>query len=44
VGIQRFGASAPYQEIYRQFGLTAEHIIEEARHSLERVRKEAQLR
>lgn len=43
VGIQRFGASAPYQEIYRQFGLTAEHIIEEARHSLERVRKEAQL-
>ena len=30
VGIQRFGASAPYQEIYQHFGLTAEKVAERA--------------
>jgi len=27
IGMQRFGASAPYETLYREFGLTAEHII-----------------
>ncbi len=31
VGLDRFGASAPYQEIYRQSGLTAEAVVAAAR-------------
>jgi transketolase len=31
VGLDRFGASAPYQQIYRQLGLTAEAVVEAAR-------------
>lgn len=27
MGIERFGASAPYQRIYREFGLTAEQMV-----------------
>ena len=30
VGVNRFGASAAYQQIYREFGLTADRIVEEA--------------
>ena len=30
VGIERFGASAPFQEIYRQFGITADRVAEAA--------------
>ena len=30
IGIDRFGASAPYEEIYRNLGLTPEHVAEEA--------------
>ncbi len=30
IGIDRFGASAPYEEIYRNLGLTAEHVAEQA--------------
>ncbi len=30
IGISRFGASAPAGEIYEQFGLTAERVVEEA--------------
>ncbi len=30
IGIDHFGASAPYKEIYQHFGLTAEHMAEEA--------------
>ena len=30
IGIDRFGASAPYEEIYRNLGLTVEHVAEEA--------------
>ncbi len=30
IGIDRFGASAPYEEIYMNFGLTAEKVAEEA--------------
>ncbi len=31
IGIERFGASAPYQRIYKGFGLTVEHIVEVAK-------------
>lgn len=31
VGIDRFGASAPYKELYQQFGLTPERVAAEAR-------------
>jgi transketolase len=37
IGIDRFGASAPYQEIYRQFGLTPEHVAQAALALLGRV-------
>jgi transketolase len=30
IGLDRFGASAPYEEIYRNLGLTTERIVEEA--------------
>ena len=28
LGIDHYGASAPYQEIYQHFGLTVDHIIQ----------------
>jgi transketolase len=31
IGIDHFGASAPYQRIYQGFGLTTEHLVERAR-------------
>jgi transketolase len=31
IGLERFGASAPYEEIYRQLGLTVERIVDTAR-------------
>jgi transketolase len=37
VGLERFGASAPYKEIYRHLGLTADNVQAAARASLERV-------
>ncbi len=37
VGIDRFGASAPYKEIYKQYGLTPEAVAERAAALLERV-------
>jgi transketolase len=30
IGIDRFGASAPYREIYKNFGMTAERMAAEA--------------
>jgi len=30
IGIDRFGASAPYNILYQQFGLTAERIVSES--------------
>jgi len=27
VGIETFGASAPYQRIYREFGITADEVV-----------------
>jgi transketolase len=37
VGVDRFGASAPYKELYKQFGLTPEHIAERAQAVIKRV-------
>ena len=31
IGIERFGASAPYQRIYKELGLTVERVVEVAR-------------
>jgi transketolase len=31
IGIDRFGASAPYQRIYAEYGVTVEHVVAEAR-------------
>jgi transketolase len=31
VGIDRYGASAPYEVIYKKLGVTAEHVVEEVR-------------
>jgi transketolase len=31
IGVDRFGASAPYERIYREYGLTAEAVVEAAR-------------
>ncbi len=30
VGIEKFGASAPYQTLYTEYGITAEHVVEVA--------------
>jgi transketolase len=40
VSLEHFGASAAYQKLYEEFGLTAEHVAAAARVSLARVRKE----
>ncbi|MFO8165007.1 MAG: transketolase [Thermodesulfobacteriota bacterium] len=34
IGIERFGASAPGEELFQQFGFTVEHIIKDARELL----------
>ena len=34
LGIERFGASAPYQRIYQEFGLTVENVVAKARELL----------
>lgn len=31
LGIERFGASAPYQRIYKEFGLTVDDVVARAR-------------
>ncbi len=36
IGIDHFGASAPYQRIYREFGLTPEHVAARAKQLLGR--------
>jgi transketolase len=38
VGLDRFGASAPYQVLYRELGITAEAVAEVARRVLSKVR------
>jgi transketolase len=37
VGVDRFGASAPYKEIYQHLGLTPEHIAERALAAIKRI-------
>ncbi len=34
IGLDRFGASAPYQKIYQEFGFTAENVVEKAKEVL----------
>ncbi len=34
IGMDRFGASAPYKELYEQFGITAANVVETARQLL----------
>jgi transketolase len=34
IGIDHFGASAPYQRIFQEFGLTVEHVVERAKQLL----------
>jgi len=36
IGINRFGASAPYERIYQEYGLTPEKVVEAARGLLEK--------
>ena len=31
IGISKFGTSAPYEEIYEHYGITAEHVVAEAK-------------
>jgi len=38
VSLEHFGASADYQKLYEEFGLTAEHMVEAAQASLARAR------
>jgi len=38
VGLDRFGASAPYQVLYQKLGITAEAVAEAARRVLARVK------
>jgi transketolase len=37
IGMERFGASAPYQELFRQFGFTADRVYEVAHSVMERI-------
>ncbi|MGH2610843.1 MAG: transketolase-like TK C-terminal-containing protein [Tepidiformaceae bacterium] len=34
IGLEHFGASAPYQRIYQELGLTVERVVEKAREML----------
>ncbi len=36
VGIDHFGASAPYQKLYEEFGITAAHLVESVRNMIAR--------
>jgi len=38
IGVGHFGASAAYQKIYQEFGITAERVAAAARDSLARAR------
>jgi transketolase len=37
LGLDHFGASAPYQVLYEQFGITAERVVAAAHSSLSKV-------
>jgi transketolase len=34
IGVDRFGASAPYEKVYEEYGITARAVIQAARHLL----------
>jgi len=34
IGLDHFGASAPYQRLYQEFGLTVEHVVRQAKQLL----------
>jgi len=36
IGLERFGASAPYQRIYQELGLTVENVVKRAKELLGR--------
>ena len=36
IGIETFGASAPFQRVYKEFGITAERVVSEAKRVLGR--------
>jgi transketolase len=38
IGLDHFGASAPYNILYEQFGITAEHVVEKAMALVKRLR------
>ncbi|WP_019926956.1 transketolase [Nocardia sp. BMG111209] len=38
VSIEHFGASAPYQVLFREFGFTTEHVVDAAHRSLDNVK------
>jgi transketolase len=37
VGMDSFGASAPYKVLYEKFGITADHVVQAAKGLLRRV-------
>ena len=39
IGLNHFGASAPYQILYEKFGITAEHVVEKAIQLVERLKR-----
>ena len=39
IGVDRYGASAPYQVIFKEYGLTADHVVKEAHELLEFVKE-----
>jgi transketolase len=40
LGIERFGASAPYKTIFEHYGLTADHVVEQAHELLQAARQQ----
>jgi len=36
IGLDHFGASAPYERLYQEFGITADHVVARAREMLDR--------
>jgi transketolase len=39
IGIDHFGASAPFEILYEQFGITADHVVEKAMELVERLKR-----
>jgi transketolase len=43
IGITKFGASAPYKEIYKHYGLTTENIVNQTKEMIVRIPSKASL-